>query len=525
MDSKIAPPRYPVRLPLLAKLALITGIPFALFAAASLLFFSEWSRSRFVADTRRIGEEGEEEMRANTEEVLAKSHDIVTGLVEKTTEANRDALADLPFELWGVNEQAEKEIKEEIRFSGDALKLRSLETASAINRAFRRRAEARLESRVEAMRARQENASALFARRIQGQTVIFLGASILLLGTALALGLWFTVLKPVRRLHEGTEKAGAGDLDWRIETLSSDELGNLARSFNRMSGELAGSLADLAAKQRALEDANDEIREWNRTLEARVRDKTGELEASLEALKRTQDELVHAAKMAGIGTLAGGIAHEFNNMLGGISGCAQDALEEKDENAVRDALEVILRTSERACSVVQNLLRFSRKTPFQPARVDLAETLEDASRLMETELSRAGIRLETRAPGETLVEADPSQMQQVFLNLLTNAAHALEEADEKRIRVTLRAEEDEIVAEVEDAGPGIPEGDRDRVFEPFFTTKHGSGPSARVGTGLGLSVTYGIVESHRGSIRAGKSELGGARFTVRLPAAGKDAHG
>jgi len=520
MDEPAGHPlRYPVRFPLLLKLAVIVGVPFLFFAAAALYFFTEWSRSQFLEDARRIGEEGEEEMRANSEEVLDHSHALVTGVVEKVTGANRDALSDMPFELWGIDEKAEKDIKEEIRLHGDGLRQRSLESAAAINREFRKRSEERLEARVRAVRERQENASALFARRIQGQTVVFLAASILLLGAALWLGLWVTVLRPVRFLHEGTDKVGSGDLSYRIETLSADELGNLARSFNRMSSDLSLSLADVASKQNALEDANREIREWNRTLEARVHEKTGELEASLDALERTQDELIHAAKMAGIGTLAGGIAHEFNNMLGGISGCAQDALEEEEQGAVREALRIILRTSQRACSIVQNLLRFSRKTPSSPTRLSLAETVEDTARLMEGELTRAGIRLVRNDVKDAVVEADPSQMQQVFLNLFTNAFHALENAEHKEIRVTLRKVEGEVVAEVEDSGPGIPDDLIDRVFEPFFTTKLGSGPSERVGTGLGLSVSYGIMESHGGCIQAGRSDLGGARFTLRLPAA------
>ncbi|MHC5039004.1 MAG: sensor histidine kinase, partial [Planctomycetota bacterium] len=115
------------------------------------------------------------------------------------------------------------------------------------------------------------------------------------------------------------------------------------------------------------------------------------------------------------------------------------------------------------------------------------------------------------------VNADPSQIQQVFLNLLTNALHAVENAPRKRVRVTLRREPDAVVAEVADSGAGIPPPERDRIFEPFFTTKDGRGDTARVGTGLGLSVTYGIVEDHGGSIEAGESDLGGAAFSLRLP--------
>ncbi|MHC4779834.1 MAG: HAMP domain-containing protein, partial [Planctomycetota bacterium] len=309
------PPGRMVR-PLLLKLVLIVGVPFALFSAVSLYFFTEWNRAQFLEDTRKIREEGEEEMRANTEEVLEKSNTIVKGLVAKITESNRAALSELPLEIWGVDDEVARDIKKEIRLHGEGLEERSLATASAINRVFVERAEEKLDVRVEAMRRRQERASALFSRRLQVQSVVLIAASILLLGGALWLGLWFTVLKPIRRLHEGTERVGGGDLSYRVEALAGDELGMLGRSFNRMSGELSHTLAELAQEQKALSKANEEIRDLNVSLEERVRNKTSELQESLAALEKAQAELIHAAKMAGIGTLAGGIAHEFNNMLG-----------------------------------------------------------------------------------------------------------------------------------------------------------------------------------------------------------------
>ncbi|MHC4601421.1 MAG: hypothetical protein ACYS47_20690, partial [Planctomycetota bacterium] len=158
--GQLPPARVPR--PLLLKLAIIVGVPFALFSAASLYFFSESTRARFLEDTMKIREEGEEEMRANTDEVLDTSDAIVKGLVEKVTASNRDALAGLPLSIWGVDEEREADIKEEIRLHGEGLEERSLASVAAINRAFRERAEGRLKRRVEAMRARQENASDLF---------------------------------------------------------------------------------------------------------------------------------------------------------------------------------------------------------------------------------------------------------------------------------------------------------------------------------------------------------------------------
>ncbi len=516
-EPDLIPPRAGLRRSLVLKLILIIGVPVALFSAASIYFFTDWGRREFLSDTKRIGEEGASEMRANTEEVLDTSHALVTGVVKKITATNRQALAELPFELWGIEGETEEDIKKEIRRHGEGLEKRSLQAASTINKVFRRRAERRLEERTRAMQDRQESASALFARRLQGHTVLFLGASILLLGVALWGGLWLTVLRPVRRLHEGVERMSRGEWSYRLETASGDELGDLARSFNRMGNALSRSLGEVAEKQDALEVANREIREWNRTLEERVRAKTAELESSLSELRRTQRELIHAAKMAGIGTLAGGIAHEFNNMLGGIRGCAEDALEEEDPKGVQEALGVILRTAERACSVVENLLEFSRKTPFRPVETDLAGLVEDTLRLLDTEFGRAGVTVRKDVEGPCPVLVDPSQMQQVLLNLFTNALHAVEDAGEKVVRVRLRRAEGGTDIDVDDAGPGLSPEERERAFEPFYTTKTGAGPRGRFGTGLGLSVSFGILEAHGGSITAGESDLGGARFHVRLP--------
>jgi two-component system NtrC family sensor kinase len=243
---------------------------------------------------------------------------------------------------------------------------------------------------------------------------------------------------------------------------------------------------------------------------------------------RLRERTLQAEKLSAMGTLAGGIAHEFNNMLGGIRGCAEDALEEEDAAEVREALRVILKTSGRACEIVENLLRFARKSPARLERFPLAEAARDTLRLLEGEFARCGIAVEPRLDEGAFVSGDPSKLQQVFLNLLTNAVHALDAAADKRIRITVRREGGGVYAEVSDSGPGIPPEIAERIFEPFVTTKDGRGPSGRVGTGLGLSVTYGILEAHGGSIEARPGgELGGATFAIRLPPApeGGDAGG
>ncbi len=220
--------------------------------------------------------------------------------------------------------------------------------------------------------------------------------------------------------------------------------------------------------------------------------------------------------MASIGTLAGGVAHEFNNLLGGIIGCAEDARAEQDDEETVEALEMILRTARRACNITENLLRFSRPSARRTCATDLSELVGEAVELVRPEARGKRIFLEADLSTVATVQIDPGQIHQVVLNLLTNAIHALPE--EGRMEVSVSADANGAAIVVADDGPGIAPEHRDRIFEPFFTTRTGAGKER--GTGLGLSVSYSIVKEHGGTIEVMSEPGHGTTFTVRLPAPG-----
>src|SRR5436309_4353873 len=232
--------------------------------------------------------------------------------------------------------------------------------------------------------------------------------------------------------------------------------------------------------------------------------------------KMLQEQLIQSEKMSAIGQLVSGVAHELNNPLAGISAFAQLLLSEKrfppDQ---RTAAEMIYAEARRASRIVQNLLTFARQHKPERTPTSVNQVLDDTLELRGYELRVRGIDVQRdydeQSP-ETM--ADAHQLQQVFLNLITNAEQAMERAERDQQRLTIRTRRagDLIRIEVEDTGPGIPPNLLERIFNPFFTTK----PTGS-GTGLGLSISLGIVREHEGRIWAENAAQGGARFVVELP--------
>lgn len=249
-----------------------------------------------------------------------------------------------------------------------------------------------------------------------------------------------------------------------------------------------------------------------------------ELRKKIEDLKRSQQELVQSSKLAAVGTLAAGVAHEFNNLLAAISGHAELALVSKVAGERNRALDVVVESVDRAKRITTNLLTFARR---REPRMDLAvvtEAVESPLRLMERELEKSNIKLVRKFSEVHPVVCDSGQISQVCLNLLTNARDAmLPEGGTLTVEVRERA--DDVIISFADTGSGIPDEIMDKLFEPFVTTKGPLGGGQTVGTGLGLSVSYGIVKNHGGTIEV-ETELGkGSTFTVCLPIKGPQASG
>jgi len=240
------------------------------------------------------------------------------------------------------------------------------------------------------------------------------------------------------------------------------------------------------------------------------------LQARMEAQRSAENRLVQAAKLAAVGEMAAGIAHELNNPLTSVTGFAELALDDiPQDSETRKDLEIVMREATRARDVVRRLLDFARQSESARARASLNEVVDDVVTLSRHLIHTSGVTLkldlENNLPWALL---DVNQMKQVLLNLIHNALQAMPAGGEMIIATesTVRDGRDWIVVSVCDTGVGIPKTDQSRIFEPFYTTKGNQG-----GTGLGLSVTYGIITDHGGQIEVESQPGAGSRFKVWLP--------
>jgi C4-dicarboxylate-specific signal transduction histidine kinase len=250
-----------------------------------------------------------------------------------------------------------------------------------------------------------------------------------------------------------------------------------------------------------------------------LRETTAEMERREHELREKQEQLVQAGKLATLGELTTGVAHELNNPLNNIGlfvGNVIDRVEagEEDLDRIVEDLERVVEQVQKATEIITHLRTFGRAAPVSLEPVAVQEVIDRALSLVQEQLRlrQISVRLDF-LPESPVVLGNAIQLEQVFINLLTNARDALEASERKEVHIACSVAEDVVVI-FRDTGPGIPEGLEQRIFDPFFTTKEvGSG------TGLGLSITYGIVQEHGGEI-AVENRLGeGAAFTIALPRA------
>ena len=432
-----------------------------------------------------------------TDRCLDESRSLMRKRAAHLNRKNLRLLADLPYELTdGDPEKTRSMVEDHAKDFGRTY----AHNVELLTREFRAEMSGRIGERAKTLAAEFESDATT------GLSVL-LAAVLLLSGAALAAA----VVVPLGRLLRVTERVTGGDLDAKAGFKGRDEVGRLGAAFDEMTASLSSS--------------RDEIQALNRSLADKVKEKTRELEEHNEELVRTiaeledtRDALVHTKTMATIGTLAGGVAHEFNNLLGGIIGCAEDARAEEEIGDVRESLEMTHRTARRACNITENLLRFSRPPERKATDTDLSALVGEALDLVRPEAQKRSVEIGPDLEPGRVVRLDPGQIHQVVLNLLTNAIHAMPEGG--RLEVSVKGEGDDAVVAVADTGTGIAEEDLSRIFEPFFTTREARGPDR--GTGLGLSVSYSIVTAHGGTIEAVSRPGEGTVVTVRLPRTGKE---
>lgn len=342
----------------------------------------------------------------------------------------------------------------------------------------------------------------------------FLITGVIMAGGILAVFVFvYVVTSPLKRMASIAARIAEGDFSQRIKVTSQDEIGLLGASFNRMAEKIEEAIG-------WLRNLNEELEQRVRERTAELAEKNTELQKAMTYLQETQAQLLQSEKMAAVGKLAGGIAHEINNPLCVILGFAQSLVKQlSDTDPQALPLRSMEREAKRCKYLVQNFLAFSRSSKGEKIKTEVNLVVEEALELIrhQTAVKKIELRQEM-ASGLPPILADKNQLQQVLINLATNAMDAMPTGGDLTF-ATMRGSHgdgrDWVEIQVRDTGCGIPKEVHSKIFEPFWTTKE-----VGKGTGLGLSLCYEIAQRHGGSISV-ESETGkGTTFMVRLPAAG-----
>jgi two-component system NtrC family sensor kinase len=286
---------------------------------------------------------------------------------------------------------------------------------------------------------------------------------------------------------------------------------------NRLIIKLKEFQSKVAEQNEELRKQKKELEKWSKELEARV-------EAKTQELKRAEEHLIHAEKLAALGKIASGVAHEVNNPLASIAGYAEDMIErlkskrEFQESEIQEfveSLQIIEDQAYRLKDLTRKLLNFARQTELQLDETDINQLVDETISLMAIK-HRSKLAISTKlSPSIPMLKTDRSKLQQIFMNLLDNAVDAIQRSGE--IKVLTQHTNNDVKIIFKDTGMGIPIQIQNRIFDPFFTTK----PVGK-GTGLGLSICYGLVKKLKGSIEFESFPLKGSTFIVTLPLQGED---
>lgn len=304
--------------------------------------------------------------------------------------------------------------------------------------------------------------------------------------------------RPIKELVQGQSKVASGNLEYKIPISKNDEMGFLAHSFNQMTGNL--------------KKANEEITELIRTLELKVDERTIEL-------KEAQSQLLQSEKLAAVGKLAATVAHEINNPLTGVYTYIKLMLRKLEERNAdndpdllkfRNYLTTMSKEVNRIKTIVQELLEFTRQKEPERKQVDINSIMEESIHLINNELNIKEIKVVKNLNPIPEFLVDPSQIKQVFVNIMVNACEAMDGGGMLTVNSTFSESEKTAIVEITDTGHGLSPENLSKIFEPFFTTKS-------KGTGLGLSVVFGIISKHNGKIEVESEIEKGTLVRIILP--------
>jgi len=364
------------------------------------------------------------------------------------------------------------------------------------------------------------------------RTSLMASGGIFILGLLISLWLARNISVPVRVLRDAARRVGQGDLTANINCISNDEIGDLGKAFNIMVSDIS--------------KAREELREINQTLS----DTNQRLNTTLTDLKATQTQLIHAEKMASLGEMTAGIAHEIQNPLNFVNNFSEinselvdelhDELKKGDMQSaneiarnIKENEEKIVFHGKRADSIVKSMLLHSRTGSGQKELTDLNDMVDEYVRLayhgMRAKDKTFNVDFKTELDPELpKINMIPQDIGRVLLNLINNAFQALNSAPyppegghKKSPKVSVITKhipplggrgQNSVQISITDNGPGIPDSIKDKIFQPFFTTK----PTGK-GTGLGLSLSYDIINAHGGEIKVDSIEGEGTTFTIILP--------
>ncbi|MBU1044153.1 MAG: HAMP domain-containing protein [Candidatus Omnitrophica bacterium] len=331
---------------------------------------------------------------------------------------------------------------------------------------------------------------------------IILMSFVIICAFVLIIGIFFklSIIRPIRDLINMTKGIALGDFSKKVMLAANDEIGDLTKAFNHMADELSSS--------------KQEIEDWN----LRLQDK---IEAVTKDLNAKQQMLIESEKMASLGVLSAGIAHEINNPLGVILGHAQMLIKELKEKKSLDnpqesiqMLETIESYTRRCSYIVNSLIQFAREKQMQMIDVDVNQAIENALIFTQNRISNKSIEivktLEENLPN---IAADQIHLEQVFINIILNAEASMPQGGS--LKISTQKTNAQIKVLFEDNGQGISKDDMNRIFEPFFSTK-----DPGKGSGLGLSLSYGIIQAHGGDIKIVSKKNKGTLVEVLLPLKG-----